>query len=72
MVTLQIGNNAPFKQKFTSFGQLFYYAEQFTPDDPDEDVEDLFPLMSIVTITGPAQTRAEKGTPVKTRKGKKK
>lgn len=77
MVTLQIGNHAPFKQKFTSFGQLFYYAEQFTPDDPDEDVENLFPLMSIVTITGPAQTRqaptkkaGEKGTPTKTRRKK--
>lgn len=76
MVTVQIGDRNPFKTAYTSFAQLYFYLENdFEPNDEGTDLDDLFPQMSIVTITGPAQQRKKspasksptKGTPVKTR-----
>lgn len=76
MVTVQIGDRNPFQRAYTSFAQLYYYLDNdFEPNDEDTDLDDLFPQMSIVTITGPAQTRKKpakksettKGTPTRTR-----
>ena len=75
MVTVRIGTSQPFARAYTSYADLFAYMQRFEPSDPDTDIDDLEPLMSIVTITNDKPLRqirkGTKGTPVKTR-GKRK
>lgn len=74
MITVQIGNNASFSRaRFTSYAELYYYLQQWEPDDDDYDgnlKNRLMAQMSIVTITKKAKAKQvhSKGTPVKTRK----
>lgn len=74
MVTVQIGNNNPFQRaRFSSYAQLFYYmTQEFTPNDEDPE-ENVWPLMSIVTIDMPREqihTTGKKNAKKRAKKGR--
>lgn len=63
MLTVQIGNNAPFKRaRFGSYAELYKYLNEFAPKDPGESRDDLIARMSIVHIKSKRkeQTNAKK------------
>jgi len=79
MVTVKIGDNSPFnKSRFSSYAELYFYLQDFEPDDDDPDAN-VWPFMQIVEITDykpkrqKKQTKKnyEKGTPTRTRRRRK-
>lgn len=51
MITVRIGDRAPFARKFDTYAELFYYLEnEFEAKDKGKTYENLLPLMSLVEI----------------------
>lgn len=47
-VTIQIGENSPFKDSYTSYKQLLNYMKNFAPKDDDTNIGDLINDMELV------------------------
>lgn len=58
MLTVQIGDNNVFSNKFRTYWELYQYLTKFQPKDEGESRERLFARMSIVTITNTKQTKS--------------
>lgn len=66
MITVRIGDNNSFSQRFASYWQLYQYlAKDFAHNDTDSTRRQIFARMSIVTVTEPQAakktTRRKKG-----------
>lgn len=74
-VTVQIGDNSAFNVRFNNYADLHRYVTEFQPKDKDTNKEEIMRKMSIVTVQKDLerikQNAKTKGTPTKTRKGKK-
>jgi hypothetical protein len=71
-LTVKIGDNASFNNRFQNYADLFHYVQNvFTPKDRGQSKEKLLRYMSIVEIESkPHAKETTKGTPTKTRRKK--
>ncbi len=71
-LTVKIGDNASFNNRFQNYADLFHYVQNvFTPKDRGQSKEKLLRYMSIVEIESkPHAKETPKGTPTKTRRKK--
>jgi hypothetical protein len=71
MLTVKIGDNAAFNNRFQNYADLFHYINNvFTPKDPGESKARLMRYMSVVEISEDRKPNAEKAQKTKDKKVK--